>query len=291
MLYCPLNPILLKKKNRAGIILFILATVLPLLLALGYALLYSLGLAGILSEGFTLKHWQKMLPNAEMWQSLGYTLYLTLASLLPATAGALVLSTRLRQTIGQGKAGYLIYFPLAIPAIVAAFFSLQVLAKTGVFSRVLYQIGWISQLNQFPDLVNDQYGFGILFAHWLMATPFLTVMFLGMYDGERLDDLQQVSITLGASRWQSYWKVVIPVLLRKGYPTVVLYGIFIFGAYEIPLLLGRQSPEMISVLATRKVKERYDLLQLPEGYVVAVVYSLLMIISVLWLLRKQRQAF
>ena len=263
---------------------------LPLVLALGYALLYSVGLAGILSEGFTLKHWQKMLPNTEMWRSLGYTLYLTLASLLPATIGALLLSTRLRQMINRGKAGYLIYFPLAIPAIVAAFFALQVLTKTGFFSRILYQIGLISQLNQFPDLVNDQYGFGILFAHWLMATPFLTVMFLGMYDGERLDELRQVSLTLGASRWQSYWKVVIPVLLRKGYPTVVLYGIFIFGAYEIPLLLGRQSPEMISVLATRKVKERYDLLQLPEGYVIAVVYSLLMIISVLWLLRKQRQA-
>ena len=280
----------MKKRNRSiGVALFIAATVLPLVLALSYALLYSVGLAGILSEGFTLKHWQKMLPNAEMWRSLGYTLYLTLVSLLPATAMALLLVTRLRRVVSQGRLGYLIYFPLAIPAIVAAFFTLQVLSKTGLFSRILYQSGIIGQLTQFPDLINDQYGFGILFTHWLIATPFLTVMFLGMYDGERLDDLQQISTTLGANRWQSYWKVVIPVLLRKGYPTVVLYGIFIFGAYEIPLLLGRQSPEMISVLTTRKVKEGYDLLQLPEGYVLAVVYSLLMIISVLWLLRKQRQ--
>lgn len=278
-----------KRHNSFGVILYITVTMLPLVLALGYALLYSLGLAGILAKGFTLKHWQKMLPNQEMWQSLGYTLYLTLASLLPATAVALILATRLRHVINKGKFGYLIYFPLAIPSIVAAFFTLQVLARTGLFSRILYQSHLIQELNQFPDLINDQYGIGILFAHWLIAIPFLSVMFLGMYDGERLDELRQVAVTLGANRWQSYWKVIIPVLFKKSYPTVVLYGIFIFGAYEIPLLLGRQSPEMISVLVTRKVKERYDLLQLPEGYVLAVIYSLLMIISALWLLRKQRK--
>lgn len=270
-----------------GLSLFVLATVLPLVLALGYALLYSVGEVGILSQGFTLKHWQKMLPNGEMWQSLGYSLYLTLASLLPATVLALWLSTRYKNRLTHPKLNYLVYLPLAIPAIVAAFVVMQLFAKTGLFSRVFHQLGIIQQLTQFPDFINDQYGFGILFAHWWLATPFLSVMFLGMYDGERLDELKQVAISLGATRGQAYRQVVIPALWRKGYPTVVLYGIFIFGAYEIPLLLGRQSPEMISVFATRKIKERYDLLQLPEGYVLAVIYSLLMIMSVLWLLRKQ----
>ncbi|WP_299464993.1 ABC transporter permease subunit [uncultured Microscilla sp.] len=275
--------------SKGGVALFVMATLLPMVLALGYAFSYSIGWVGILSEGFTLKHWQKALPNGEVWQSLGYTLYVTLASLLPATIVALLLATRFRRAIIGSKLHYLIYFPLAIPAIVAAFFIMQLFAKTGLLSRVVYQIGFIDQLAQFPDLINDQYSVGILCANWLLATPFLTVMFLGMYDGERLDDLQQVATTLGATRTQAYFKVIIPALWRKGYPTVVLYGIFIFGAYEVPLLLGRQSPEMISVLATRKIKGQYDLLQLPEGYVLAVIYSLLMIMSVLWLLRKQKK--
>ncbi|EAY26417.1 ABC transporter permease subunit [Microscilla marina] len=275
--------------SKGGVVLFIMTTVLPMVLALGYALCYSAGWVGILSEGFTLRFWQKMLPNVEMWQSLGYTLYVTLASLLPATVVALLLATYFRRAIVGGKLHYLIYFPLAIPAIVAAFFVMQLFAKTGLLSRIVYQTGLIDQLVQFPDLINDQYSVGILCAHWLLATPFLTVMFLGMYDGERLDDLQQVATTLGATRTQAYLQVIIPALLRKGYPTVVLYGIFIFGAYEVPLLLGRQSPEMISVLATRKIKDQYDLLQLPEGYVLAVIYSLLMMMSVLWLLRKQKK--
>lgn len=278
-----------KIQKYLGVSAYIIATVLPLVLALGYALLYSVGKAGILSEGFTLKYWQQMLPNGELWQSLGYSLYLTIASLLPTTLFALLLVTRFKRTITRKKINYLIYFPLAIPAIVAAFVVMQLFAKTGLLSRILYQLGVLDQLTQFPDLINDPYGLGILLTHCLLATPFLTVMFLGMYDGERLSDLEQVAVTLGASRWQAYHRVVIPALLRKGYPTVVLYGIFIFGAYEVPLLLGRQSPEMISVLATRKIKERYDLLQLPEGYVLAIIYSLLMIMSVLWLLRKQHK--
>lgn len=278
-----------KIQKYLGVGAYIIATVLPLVLALGYALLYSVGSVGILSEGFTLKYWQKMLPNGELWQSLGYSFYLTFVSLLPATLFALLLVTRFKRIITHTRINYLIYLPLAIPAIVAAFVVMQLLSKTGLLSRILYQLGMIDQLTQFPDFINDPYGLGILFTHWLLATPFLTVMFLGMYDGERLNDLEQVAVTLGATRWQAYHRVVIPALLRKGYPTVVLYGIFIFGAYEVPLLLGRQSPEMISVLATRKIKERYDLLQLPEGYVLAILYSLLMIISVLWLLRKQHK--
>lgn len=266
--------------------LFLTFTLTPLFLGLGYAFLYSLGWVGVLAKGFTLEYWRAVLSQSEFWQSLGLTMYLSLLSLIPPVILALYLATRFQGILQKGSLNYFIYFPLAIPAIVVAFFTMQMLAKSGFVSRLVLAVGFIEQLEQFPDLVNDFGGWGIIFAHWLMATPFLTVMFLGMHDSEQLEELKQVAITLGANVRQAYWRVSIPVLLKKAYPTIILYGIFLFGAYEIPLLLGRQSPQMISVLITRKVN-RYDLTTIPEGYAMAVIYTLFMLMMVSLLLRKE----
>ncbi|NJO03949.1 MAG: ABC transporter permease subunit [Bacteroidia bacterium] len=258
--------------SQIALAFFLAFTLLPLGLGLGYALLYSLGLRGVLSEGFTLVHWQETLSSRETWRSFAYSFYLTLASLLPPTLAALVVSARYPHYFRRGLFSYLIYFPLALPAVVVAFFMFQMLSQSGLLARLVFHLGCLPAREQFPGLVNDAGGLGIILAHWLMAMPFLTVLFLGMYDSEQLDDLSQVSATLGAGRGQIYRRVVFPVLWRKAFPTVVLYGMFLFGAYEIPLLLGRQSPQMISVLVARKVGQ-YNLVEIPEAYALAVLYT------------------
>lgn len=259
-----------------GIAAFLLLTAVPLLLGFLYALLYSLGLVGALAPGFTLRFWAEGFQSWALWHSLGYSLYITLASLLPAFVGGLVLATTLRAYLQKGPGAYLMYLPLVMPALVVALWSMQVLGQTGLVARLGFQWGWFSDMRHFPGYINDDWGLGILFAHWTMALPFFTLLFLGMQDNERLDDLTQVARSLGASPAQAYYRVVLPVLLQKGRPSMLMYGIFLWGAYEIPLLLGQQSPQMISVLITRKVG-RYDLAEIPEGYFIAVLYSLLLL--------------
>jgi putative spermidine/putrescine transport system permease protein len=63
------------------------------------------------------------------------------------------------------------------------------------------------------------------------------------------------------------------MLLQRALPNILLYFIFIFGAFEVPLLLGRSDPETVSVLAVRKL-QRFNLLDLPQGYAIAVLYTL-----------------
>ncbi|MDX1666916.1 MAG: hypothetical protein R3350_06795, partial [Saprospiraceae bacterium] len=68
-------------KRNAGLAAFVALAGLPLLLGISYALIYSLGLAGLLSEGFTLVHWREVFSSEAFWLSLGFSFYLALISI------------------------------------------------------------------------------------------------------------------------------------------------------------------------------------------------------------------
>lgn len=268
-----------------GIAWFLTLTVLPLVAGLIYALLYSLGLAGILADGFSLTYWQTVLAEGEIWRSLAYSFYIAAASMSIAIFLALALVIRMRHSFSRGLLSYVIYFPLAIPAMVAAFISFQLLGKAGFFSRLSANLGLTENLQAFPDLVNDVAGIGIVFSHSLMAFPFLLLLFIGTYEGERLESLKQLSSTLGAGEWAIVRKVIAPILLQRNLPSLLLYFIFVLGSYEIPLLLGREAPQMISVLTIRKL-QRYDLMEKPEAYIIAIIYCVLVLGAMVLSLRR-----
>ncbi len=282
---------LLKNKivNHLGIVCFMLLVVLPFAGSLIYAILYSFGLTGILSKGFTASHVSGLLRNNEMFFSLLYSFYIAvcsmLISLLLAITGVLFFKT----TITKSRWSFFPYLPLALPAIVTAFVSLQVLNKTGVLSRVLYQTNMINDFSQFPDMVNDRLGIGIIITHVLMATPFFLIFFSNIYEAENVKALSNVAKSLGASSVKVAEKIVIPLLLKQGLKTILLYFIFVFGSYEIPLILGQQSPQMISVLIVRKM-QRYNLMDIPQGYFLSVIYSIVVILLLAVFLKSKKQA-
>ena len=63
----------------------------------------------------------------------------------------------------------------------------------------------------------------------------------------------------------------MPIVIKKSFHVMVLYGVFLFGAYEIPLLLGRQSPQVITLFITDKLS-RFNLLDIPQGHVMILLY-------------------
>lgn len=269
-----------------GASLFAVLAVVPLALGLGYALLYSLGLVGVLGQGFTLRHWAEVLGASALWQSLGYSLYVATVSMGLATGLALGLTLWRRRAFERGPLSFLIYVPLTLPALVMAFFVLQLTSQAGLLARMAAQAGAITEPRQFPSLVNDAAGAGIILTHVLMATPFLLILLLNLYHSTRLPELTQLAQSLGASPAQVRRRVEMPVLLRAALPTLMLYWLFTFGSYEIPLLLGREAPQMVSVLVERKLM-RYNLADKPQAYAIAVVYATLTLGLVAGWLRKR----
>lgn len=277
-------------KNKAevtGLLLFLALAVLPLVLGIVYALLYSLGLVGLVSDGcFTLTYWTQTLSETEFWFSLGYTFYIALTTIAITIFGALGITLYLKKPFEKGLPGFSLYIPLAFPAIVVAFLVFQLATQSGFFARIFYQLGIISQTSAFPELVNDPFGIGIIAAHTFMAMPFFTLYFMNLYDQENVKELSLVGQALGASQFDQNRLIVVPILLRRAFPTLTLYTIFVMGSYEIPLILGRQSPQMISVLVIRKLR-RFSLSTIPEAYITALIF-IAIVIGLLIILFKSR---
>lgn len=265
-------------KNKSWLWLTVVLTAGPILLGIGYALAYSFGLTGLLNDGFTLEHWQKTVTYTPFWKSLFFSFTIAIVTVFIACGLAIGIAIRFRHIWKQHQA--LLYLPLTIPSIVMAFFVFQLLSKAGFLSRILNQIGVTNGIEGFPDLVNDNYGLGILFAHIFMATPFFTILFLQVYQNERLQLFHQLSATLGASKMDGLKKVVLPIILQKSFPAIILYFIFSFGSYEIPLLLGSQSPQMISVFTIQKL-QRYNLADIPIAYVSCIIYTIFIAVIVI----------
>jgi len=276
--------------SLAGLILFFLLAVLPLLMGIGYALMYSFGAIGVMSDGITPEYWREVLTGSEIFYSFGFSAYIATVAMGITTLLSLSGSILLNKEIEKGLFSYLIYLPLAIPAMVAALFVFQMLSKSGLLSRLSYNMGITESINAFPGLINDPWGIGIITAHVMMATPFFLIYFQNIYRSEKLDELSRLATSLGSGRLATSLRVQVPVLLTRAMPTLVLYYIFTLGSYEIPLLLGRESPQMVSVLSIRKLR-RFNLLDIPEAYIIAIVYIVIVLSAVLYLFKKRRLTY
>lgn len=270
--------------------LFILFAALPLLCGAVYALLYSLGLIGALNDGFTLTHWNKVLFESNFWQALGFSLYISMTTMGVSLFFALAIVIKWVTHFNRGFLSYVIYLPLAFPGIVMAFYAFQLLSKGGFISRVFYQLGLIGSLDDFPDWTNDAYGIGIIFSLVLLITPFFIILYSNMYRNEHIAALSQLASTLGAKPFQINVRVIIPVLLKKSAFTIILFLILVMGTYEIPLLLGRQNPSMLSPFILNKL-QKFNLNDIPQAYVSGILYMVIVALIIGALYWKKRSLF
>lgn len=275
------------KKFQPNLLFFVIIGVLPFAAAFVYALLYSLGIVGVINKGFTLDFWNDVMAEGVFTQSLLYSVAIAATSIVLSISLALWLTIKLRDNFNKKFLSYAIYMPLAVPGVVSAFFTYQLFSKSGYFSRIAYSFGWVKEAREFPDLVNDQYAIGIVLTFITIVTPFFLLLFLQVYKNERIAELKDLAHALGANNKQVTWKVSLPILLNKTWTLIALYFIFMIGAYEVPLILGKESPQMLSVLIIREIKQ-YDLTKISEGYVVAAVYTMVVSLAAILLFSHKK---
>jgi putative spermidine/putrescine transport system permease protein len=279
----------LKKNNALPLSIFLLFTLFPLVFGLIYAFLYSIGIVGALSNGFTLVHWRAVLSAESFLYSLGLSVLIAAISLGLSIGLALfftILFEKKRITNNQQQIT-IFYLPLSIPPIIAAFLTFQFLSNSGIISRIFHKIGWVANAESFPELINDKLYMGVVITQVLMTFPLLTLLFLNFYKTKHINALSQLSKTLGATDNQIRRRVVVPILLHAARPNCVLFFIVLMSSYEIPLLLGRQSPMMLSVLIGQKFK-KFNLADIPQAYAMTVIYAVLVIVLVTFLLKIKK---
>jgi putative spermidine/putrescine transport system permease protein len=189
------------------------------------------------------------LANSSFLQSLLRTVGLAAASsLLAGVTGmgvALLLAVRARRFKWLST---LLHFPMGIPHLLAAYLLTQLFWQSGWYSRLLYTIGIIDEMDQFPVLIQDPWGIGILLTYSWKEIPFM-VMLLLPFVVRALDEWGQAARCLGASFAQTVRWVVLPMLFPIWVGGMWIIFAFVLGAYEIPALTGSTASSLVPVLA------------------------------------------
>ena len=247
------------------------------------AFLQSIGLLGLTTDGtFSLAAYRLAFSHSAFWHSLGLSLYIAFTATALSTLLSLGLALLLQ---GAGRwASFACQLTLPIPHLVGIAGILLLLSPSGLLSRLLFNLGWLSSDQDFPLLVNDAANLGVMLHFLWKEIPFMTLILLAVLRGIRPEYGMQAR-ALGASPWQCFWHVTLP-LLRSGIisASLIVFG-FIFGSFEVPFLLGSTFPKTLPILVYQAFTDS-DLTQRPIAVALGLILSLIslgVIALYLWL--------
>lgn len=236
----------------------------------------------------TIRHYSSILTDRDFYTSLFLTLYIACTSTLLAVLLAVGIALVLRQRFsGSRFATFLFQLPLPVPHLVAAAGFVLLLTQSGLLARIGYHLGWLERPNEFPALVFDRWQITTILVYVWKEVPFIGLVVLAVLKGIG-QDYEEIAQTLGASRWQRLRHVLLPLLLPGLSTTSIIVFAFVFGSFEIPLLLGQRYPNVLPVTAYRAYVDP-DLNQRPEAMAMGILITIIVVILLNFSLRLGRR--
>ncbi len=220
----------------------------------------------------TIRHYGVLLNDPSFYTSLLLTLYLAATSTLVSMVLAVVSAMLLRHTFtGSRLATFIFQLPLPVPHLVAAAGMVLLLTQSGLFARLFYNVGWLERPNQFPAMVFDRWQIATILVYLWKEVPFIGLVVLAMLKSIG-PEYEEIAQTLGANRWQRFRYVLLPLIMPGLVTTGIIVFAFVFGSFEIPLLLGQRYPNVLPVTAYRAYLDP-DLQQRPVAMAIGMVIT------------------
>ena len=266
-------PLMLLPSLAVVLILFSGGLILGFMQSLGY-------LPAIGQYDLSFKAYRHVFADPAFLRGLLLTCWLgfttTILSMILATVCALVLRQRLR---GKRIVSFIFQFNIPVPHILGAIAVLLLLSQSGLVSRFTHHLGLTEQTFDFPVLVNDKNGLGIMLEYLWKTIPFTGVILLAVLQSVG-DDYENLARTLGANQWQRFRYVILPLIMPGLLRSSILVFAFAFGAFEVPFLLGQSFPLALPVLAFEYYKN-VDLGYRAEAMAISMVIAGLITLLIL----------
>lgn len=233
---------------------------------------------------FTLKYYKEVLTSRGFLSSLGFSLYISIvSSVIAVILGVLLAYSILRSKHRHGFEEMIYKLPIVVPHIVAALLVYNILSQSGILPRLLYSIGIIEEQSQFPSLLYDKKGIGIIIAYLWKEIPFVAMVVYTILSNIN-DKLSGVARNLGANNRQVFFHVLLPLIMPSVFSAFIIIFAFSFGAYELPFLLGPTTPKALPVKAYIEYTNP-SLANRPYAMVINMTLTLVSLILV-WLYNK-----
>lgn len=245
-------------------------------------LLKSLGYFPAIGERqMNLDAYTNLLASDSFWDSLELTVRVAaISSLLAGLLGgllaiALFLLNQYSEDENSRLWNRLFQLPLTIPHLVAGYVIVLLFTQSGVISKLLASVGMIDEMTDFPVLVNDPFGWGIILAYTWKEVPFVLLMVYPVL-ARIQKSWREVSRVYGAGNWNFIREIALPIMMPSWIIAVFIVFVFTFSAFEIPFLLGVTYPGMLPVYSFQLYTDG-SLSDRPEALAVNIILALMTI--------------
>ena len=235
-------------------------------------------LAGILVGPLAIVFWRTFedgvgpaldaLTTPETINAFKLTLVITAIAVPVNTVFGIVCALAIvrRRFPGKGLLNAFIDLPLALSPVVVGLALFLLYGTDGWFG------GWL-----------DEHGVQVLFAlpAMVIATIFVSLPFVAREVVPTLrevgDEQEQAARTLGASGWQTFWRITLPSIRWAVAYGVVLTTARCLGEYgAVAVVSGRLQGQ--TETATLRVQERWESFDLAGAYAISIVLALVAIL-------------
>lgn len=238
---------------------------------------------------FTPQYYVDVLRDPSFLQSLWLTFRIAFMSTLMASVLAVAVALVLRRGFrGSKLLTFIFQVPIPIPHLVAAAGIVLLVSQSGLISRTSVALGLTQTPRDFPAMVFDQAGIAIQLTFLWKEVPFIGIVVLAVLQGVG-PQYEEIAQTLGANRWQRFRYVLLPLILPGILSSSIIVFAFVFGSYEIPLLLGVRYPTTLPVLAFQDYQNP-DLALRPQAMAMSIILAVIAVVLLIAYRRLTRYA-
>ncbi|MTI48765.1 MAG: ABC transporter permease subunit [Firmicutes bacterium] len=243
-------------QNRKPYLLILpslLATVFLFIGGILYGIFESIGFSPLVGEKqVTLKYYLEIFNSDDFWQAFFTTIRIaSLSTIFSVILGVLIIYFLYIMKVNKKNqsailAQRLFQVPMLFPYLVFSYIVYIIFSSTGWCSRILYGLGIIDSMDDFPIMINDRFGWGIIIAYVWKTSPFVVLMLYPVLLKVPLSLIDAAKV-FGANKFTAFKEVVFPLLISPLKLSAFIVFSYSFLAFEVPYILGVTYPKTLSV--------------------------------------------
>jgi multiple sugar transport system permease protein len=263
---------------------------------------YNLRLPQSRSTYVGVDNYLALLGATKTWQIVGQTLVYAFAATLLGVVLALAVAVLLRPPLrgrplrGRALVLAIVLLPWIMPPVVSAFIWKYLYDPFGPINGVLVSAGIIERPITFLTDVTTSIGpIALPMMALIQVGIWATFPFLFVFTNAAMSsiprDLYEAAELEGASNWQAFRKITMPLIAPVVEAAVFLIVVIRFGAADLPLLLTNGAPlDKTNTLGVLTYQTAFASLQVGKAAAIGMLLLLITLpFAILYIRRSQRQ--
>jgi putative spermidine/putrescine transport system permease protein len=206
--------------------------------------LQSFGFFSLMTASqFSFKYWQYLFDR-QFLDCFLFSLKIGLGGAFGALIFSYPLALLMRKSfIWKKTLGSILKIPLFIPALVASFLIINLVAYHGILNAVLLKLGFIQEPLR---MLHDKWGISVIFVQIWKNIPFQLLIISSVVVTIRTD-IEEAARNLGANSFAVFRYIIFPLSIPGILVAVIIVFIFAFGDYPITKVAGPTYPTSLSI--------------------------------------------